>query len=41
MAAFNKPLASYTVEGTTTFNPGVLANQFSKACECVAPNCPA
>ena len=31
IAAFNNPLASYTVEGTTTFNPGVLANQFSKA----------
>jgi hypothetical protein len=29
------------VDGTTTLRPGVFANQFSNACECVAPNCPA
>ena len=31
IAAFNKPLASYGFDGTITFKPGVLANQFSKA----------
>src|SRR5690606_35200818 len=41
IADFKSPLASYGLEGTTTFKPGVLANQLSKACECVAPNCPA
>src|SRR5690606_41615604 len=29
------------MEGTTTFKPGVFANELSKACECVAANCPA
>ena len=31
IAAFNNPLASYGFDGTITFNPGVLANQFSNA----------
>ena len=38
IADFNNPLASYGLEGTTTFNPGQFAYQLSKACECVAPN---
>ena len=33
IAAFKRPLASYGLEGTTTFKPGQLANQLSKACE--------
>ena len=41
IADFNKPLASYGLEGTITFKPGVFANQFSKAWEWVAANCPA
>ena len=36
--ALSSPLASYGLEGTTTFKPGVLANQFSKFEEWVAPS---
>ena len=38
IADFKSPFASYGLEGTMTFKPGVLANQLSKACECVAAN---
>src|SRR5690606_7498966 len=41
MADLSNPLASFGLEGTTTFRPGQLAYQLSKACECVAPNWPA
>ena len=34
MDAANKPLASAGLDGITTFNPGILAYQFSKAWEC-------
>ncbi len=41
MEVFNSPLASYGLDGTTTFSPGVLANQFSKFCECCELSIPA
>ena len=41
IAALSRPLASYTVLGTTTFRPGQLAYQLSNACEWVAPSWPA
>ena len=33
MAVFNRPLASYGVEGVTTLSPGVCANKASTLCE--------
>ena len=41
IADFKRPLASYPFDGTITFNPGQLANQFSNACECWELNMPA
>ena len=41
MADFNKPLASYGLDGTITFKPGQLAYQLSNAWECVAASWPA
>ena len=38
---FNKPFASYGLDGTTTFNPGQFAYHDSKFCECCELNIPA
>ena len=41
MAAFNRPLASYALDGIITLSPGQLAYQLSNAWECVEASCPA
>src|SRR6202012_6301345 len=41
MADFSKPLASYGLDGTTTFKPGQLAYQFSKHWLCCELSIPA
>jgi hypothetical protein len=39
MADLIKPLASFAVAGTTTFNPGVCTNHISFDCEWNGPPC--
>src|SRR5579863_8708701 len=36
IAVLSRPLASYGVEGNTTFNPGAWLNQACSDCECCA-----
>src|SRR5438445_107569 len=36
IAVFRRPLASYGVDGNTTFKPGIWENQACSDCECCA-----